>query len=371
MKKLIFYIAWMFPVLFACESRMPLVKECDFCGEVDDMPVVLHTLKSDNIIMQVTNYGGRVVSLFVPDRNGNYLDVVLGHSTIEEYVNYKRERFLGAVVGPVANRIYEGKYSYEGVTYQLNLNHNGKGTLHGGFKGLDSVMWDVLEVTDSSIVLHYLHRDSQEGFPGNLDIQMTYILDGNVWRIEYKAQTDKTRPVNISNHPYFNLNGEGNGTCHDYILYVNADTFIGTDGMAVIENPISVDGTPMDYRSPHSVGEAIKSDYPHIVKSNAGFDHNYCINGEGFRMAASLYSQVSGICMEVWSDQPGLQLYSGQWWTDEEIGKYGGTLDRYGSFTFETQNYPDAPNKSSFPNPFLKPGETYNHICEYRFSSIK
>ena len=225
-----------------------------------------------------------------------------------------------------------------------------------------------IEVNKSSIVLHYLHADGTEGFPGNLHIYMTYTLKDGTWRIDYSAKTDKTRPVNISNHPYFNLSGEGNGSCHDYIMYVNADKFVGTSGLDVLEELIPLDGKVMDYRTPHRVGDALESDDPFIKRSNTGFDHNYCINGEGFRKAASLYNPLNGIYLEVYSDQPGLQLYSGQWINGKEIGKCGKPLERYSSFTFETQNYPDAPNKPSFPDPFLKPGEEYTHTCEYRFS---
>lgn len=354
----------------ACTTNLSLVDPAGFVGEIDGAQTNLYTLRSSELTMQVTNFGGRVVSLFVPDANGDAVDVVLGHNTLEEYVHPQRERFLGAVVGPYANRIGGGAYSYGGVTYELSKNHLGKGTLHGGFKGLDSVVWDVIEVTDSSILLHYLHPDGAEGFPGNLDIYMTYTLEGSSWKIDYRAITDQPRPVSISNHPYFNLSGEGNGTCHEYVMYVNADSFIGTVGLEVLHEPVSLDGTAMDYRIPHRVGDALESDYEYIVKSKGGFNHNYCINGEGMRMAASLYNPANGITLEVYTDQPGLQLYSGQWLDSSETGKCGRRMERYSSFTFETQNYPDAPNKPSFPDPFLHPGEQYTHVCEYRFSVV-
>lgn len=340
-----------------------------FKGTVDGKETALYTISNGPFTLQATNYGGRVVSLTVPDRDGRSVDVVLGHGKLDEYVDYRRERFLGAVVGPVANRIVGASYTHDGKTYSLAANHNGKGTLHGGFKGLDSVVWDFVEANDSSLTLHCLHPDGAEGFPGNLDIFMTYSISGDgVWAIDYRATTDRTRPVNISNHPYFNLAGEGNGDCLDWILCVNASRFIGTDGMEVIETPIPVEGTAMDYRRPHPVRDAIESSEPQIVRSNGGFDHNYCIDGEGMREAATLYNPANGIFLTVCSDQRGLQLYSGQWWTGEEKGKCGKILDRFSSFTFETQNWPDAPNKPSFPDPFLEPGQVYTHRCEYRFS---
>lgn len=348
------------------KKDIDLVPSGGFEKKVEDKDVRLYCLKSGKTTMQVTNYGGRVVSLFVPDKDGKQVDVVLGHSDINAYINGK-ERFLGAVVGPVANRIVGASYRKNGIRYKLEANHNGKGTLHGGFKGLDSVVWDVKEVNDTSIVMHYLHSDGEGGFPGNLDITMTYSLcpDG-VWRIDYEATTDKTTPVNISNHPFFDLSGKGN--CLDCILCVNADEFIATDGPKVVEQPVKVEGTAMDYRIPHKVRDAVESSCPHIVNANNGFDHNYCIQGSGFRQAASLYCPENGIFLQVFSDQPGLQLYSGQWLSGKDSGKHGEKLERYASFTFETQNYPDAPNKPTFPDPFLKPGEKYTHRCEYRFS---
>ena len=194
--------------LASCSSVPAQVSPDDFSDVIDGKETGLWTISCGDIVLQATNYGGRVVSLSVPDRSGNPVDVVLGHRTLDEYVNYKRERFLGAVVGPVANRIVGASYTYGGRKYRLSANHNGKGMLHGGFKGLDSVVWDFVARTDSSLTFHCLHPDGAEGFPGNLDIYMTYTLtQSRAWKIDYKATTDAVRPVNISNHPYFNLGG--------------------------------------------------------------------------------------------------------------------------------------------------------------------
>ncbi|MGI5847793.1 MAG: aldose epimerase family protein [Candidatus Cryptobacteroides sp.] len=354
-------------------SRQPespaLIDASRFDSELDGQVVGLYTIRGGGLTLQATNFGGRVVSLFVPDNTGTLVDVVLGHPTLEEYVNYAQERFLGAVVGPVANRITNASFTVDGQTYKLSANHGGKGTLHGGFKGLDSVVWDVKALTDSSLTLHYLHADGQEGFPGNLDIEMTYTLTHvGGWSIDYVATTDKTRPVNISNHPYFNLSG-GKGTCEDYEMYVDAFAIIGIDGLDVIEDPIDIKGTAFDYLTPHPVKDALGSDDEQIRRGR-GFDHNYCINWTPGQTAlvASLYNPANGIFLEVFSDQPGLQVYSGQYFTGEEDGKYDQKLAYRGSFTFETQNWPDAPNKASFPDCYLKPGEKYSHHCEYRFS---
>ena len=205
--------------LASCSSVPAQVSPDDFSSVIDGKETGLWTISCGDIVLQATNYGGRVVSLSVPDRSGNPVDVVLGHRTLDEYVNYKRERFLGAVVGPVANRIVGASYTYGGRTYRLSANHNGKGMLHGGFKGLDSVVWDFVARTDSSLTFHCLHPDGAEGFPGNLDIYMTYTLtQSRAWKIDYTATTDAVRPVNISNHPYFNLGGEGSGDCKDCLL---------------------------------------------------------------------------------------------------------------------------------------------------------
>lgn len=348
------------------QSHPDLLDTSAFEAEIDGHNVALYTIRGGDMTLQATNYGGRIASLFVPDRDRNLRDVVLGHPTLDEYVHYARERFLGACVGPVANRISGASFTIDAQRYELERNHDGKGTLHGGFRGLDSVVWDVPEVTDSSVLFHYVHRDGEGGFPGNLDIRMTYTLTcDNSLRIEYSAITDKTRPVNISNHPYFNFSESG--TVEDYVMYVNADRMTGIDGLAVLE-PTPVQGTAFDYRKPHALRDALESDDAQIVMG-LGFDHNYCLNTaeEGLTHAASIYDPSSGISMDVMTDQPGLQVYSGQYFTGEEKGKRGTTLDYHGSITFETQNWPDAPNHPSFPDPYLRPGQTYHHVCVYRF----
>ncbi len=374
MNKYIILLASAAFALASCTGKPMLVDPDGFAGEVDGQKAGLYTIEGGDLVMQATNYGGRVVSLNVPDKDGKYRDIVLGHNTLDEYVHYAHERFLGAVVGPVANRICNAVFTVDGETYHLSANHGGVGTLHGGFKGLDSVVWDVREVTDSSITFHYLHADGQEGFPGNLDIDMTYTLTSeNGWDISYSATTDRTRPVNISNHPYFNLSGEGDGTCLDYVISINGDAITGIDGLDIIEEPIPVEGTALDYRKPHAVRDAVESDNEQFRRGNNGFDHNYCISGMtgSMRSAATAYDPESGIFLEVFSDQPGLQVYSGQYFTGDETGKCGKPLVKYGSLTFETQNYPDAPNKASFPDPYLRPGQVYHHHCIYRFSTVK
>lgn len=358
-------------LMFGCaggEPELPLLAESDFETELDGKQISLTTIRGGGLTLQATNFGGRVASLFVPDRDGVYRDVVLGHDTIDEYIHFKRQRFLGTCVGPVANRICNATFTIDGTTYELEKNHGGAGTLHGGFTGLDSVVWDIEASTDSSVTYHYIHKDGEGGFPGNLDIHMIYCLSKAAeFKIKYTATTDKTTPVNISNHPYFNFS-EG-GTIEDYVLYINADSFTGIDGLDVLE-PQPVEGTAFDYRRPHALRDALESDDEQIRRGK-GFDHNFCIcrTGYGLCMDATVYDPASGIHMEVISNQPGLQVYSGQYMDGQEAGKRGTTLDYHGSITLETQNWPDAPNKPSFPNPYLKPGDTYRHTCIYKFST--
>ncbi len=356
----------------ACSPGPSFVRPEDFDSELDGGKTALYLIKGGDLAMQVTNYGCRVVTLFVPDRDGKPVDVVLGHDRLDEYVNYGKERFLGAVVGPVANRICGASFRIGDTVYHLEKSHEGVGTLHGGFKGLDSVVWDLEEKTDSSITFHYLHADGQEGFPGNLDIHLKYALTSDdSWTVSYRATTDKTTPVNITCHPYFNLSGEPGTTCEDYVLYVNGRHIIGIDGLDVIETPIPVEGTAFDYLEPHPARDAIHGDDGQIVRGNHGFDHNYVLDKAPGELAldATVYDPHSGIFLEVYSDQPGLQVYSGQYFTGEELGKGGAPLVKYGSITFETQNFPDAPNRKSFPDPFLNPGELYSHECVYHFST--
>ncbi len=349
-----------------------LIPAENFDTLIDGKQVGLYTLHNGGLTMQVTNFGGRVVSLYVPVGNDTIVDVALGHNTIGEYTDYVHERFLGACVGPVANRIVNGQYTYEGVTYEISKNHASIGTLHGGFKGLDSQVWDVTAQTDSSITFHFLHADGMEGFPGNLNITMTYSLTHyGAWRIDYLANTDKTRPVNITNHPYLNLSGEGNGDCLDYIVQINADSLTGVDGPHIMDAS-PVEGTALDYRKPHAVREVVESQDEQAVRGNHGFDHNFCVRlkeGQDTTFVASVYNPANGLMLEVFTDQPGLQVYSGQYFKGTEIGKCGKTLDKYSSFTFETQHYPDSPNMPNFPNVFLQPGEEYHHTCIYKFST--
>jgi aldose 1-epimerase len=373
MKK-IFGVLAICAAMFSCTSKnaeVILFPETDFNTELDGKQVSIYTLKAGDLVMQVTNFGARVVSLWTPDKNGHYEDVVLGYNNIDSYVNNTGERFLGAVVGPYANRIANGTYTIGEETYNFPQNNNGQ-TLHGGLKGLDMVVWDVDSVTENAIVLSYLHPDGQDGMPGNLKIVMTYTLTPeNEFRVDYLAETDKATHVNISHHSFFNLKGEGNGTITDNVMVINASNTTPVDNLLIPSGEIAdVTGTPFDFREPHVIGERIDVENEQLA-NGLGYDHNWVLDrktaGE-LEFAASVHEPASGRFLEVFTDQPAMQFYSGNFFDGKSFGKYGKALKFRESIALETQKYPDTPNHENFPSTLLNPGEKYTHVCVYRFS---
>lgn len=373
MKKMMICALVACAVMSACSQKneVVLMQADDFNAVVDGKNVALYTLKAGDITMQVTNFGARVVSLWTPDRNGSYEDIVLGYNNIDTYLNNPGERFLGAVVGPYANRIADGTYTIGEETYTFPKNNNGQ-TLHGGDKGLDMVVWDVAEVTDSSMVLEYLHADGQEGMPGNLKITMTYSLtSAGEFRVDYLAQTDKATHVNLSHHSFFNLKGEGNGTVNDHVLMINGSATTPVNEVLIPSGEVAdVTGTPFDFREPKAIGRDLEAEDVQLA-NGGGYDHNWVLDRKSccsLELAATVYEPVSGRFMEVLTDQPALQFYGGNFFDGSTCGKYGRTLDYRESFALETQKYPDTPNHDNFPSTLLNPGETYTHTCVYRFS---
>ena len=352
------------------KSAMELLPAENFQSEVDGKATDLYTLSNGNITMQVTNFGARVVSLWTPDKEGRMADIVLGYENIDRYVNNTGERFLGAVVGRVANRIGAGKFTLNGVEYTTPQNNNGQ-TLHGGEKGVDMVVWDVVEVKPESIVLHYLAADGQDGFPGNLDITMTYTLTENdEFRVDYKATTDAATVVNLSHHSFFNLKGEAGGTITDHILTINADHITPVDANLIPTGELmSVEGTPFDFRQPTAIGDRIEADNEQL-RNGKGYDLNWALaredNGE-IMTVATLYEPQSGRAMDVMTDQVGLQFYSGNFFDGTYNGKYGESLRFRESVALETQKFPDAPNQPSFPSVVLNSEEEYSQVCIYKF----
>lgn len=342
-----------------------------FTTLVDEKNVSLYTLESGNgIYMQVTNYGARVVALWTPDRNGNYEDIVLGYETIDRYINNKGERFLGPVVGRYANRIAGGRFVLDGKICQLPLNDNGQ-SLHGGTRGLDRIVWDVDMISKNEIVFSCVSPDGEEGYPGTLRIKMSYLLTPeNEFKINYSATTDQPTVVNLSHHGIFNLKGEGNGTITDHILTIYADYITPVNEKLIPTGEfMAVENTPFDFRTPTAIGDRINQENIQL-KNGAGYDHNWVIsktNSTEIKQVATIYEPNSGRLMEVWSDQPGLQFYSGNFFDGKVMGKYGKTLNYREGLALETQKFPDSPNQPGFPSARLNPEETYQQTCVYKF----
>ena len=356
------------------KKEVKLIPAENFNTEVDGKKVSLYTLHNGFLTMQVTNYGGRVVALWVPDRRGSYEDVVLGYDRIDKYVNNEGERYLGAVVGRCANRISNGTFTLDSVTYQLPQN-DGENTLHGGLIGADKMVWDVVSTNDSVIKMHALFADGQDGFPGNLDVTMTYTLThDNQFQVRYAATTDAPTLCNFSHHSFFNLKGEGNGTILDHELQINSRYMTTVDEHLIPNGKFSgVKNTPFDFREKHFIGDNISADDEQL-RNAKGYDHNWIIDKsdvKAYTWNATLTEPKSGREMQVWSDQVGLQFYSGNFFNGKGIGKCGKSFNFREGLALETQYFPDAINHEALaPMPILRPGEEYHQICAYKFTVL-
>ncbi|MGL5682989.1 MAG: aldose epimerase family protein [Marinifilaceae bacterium] len=333
--------------------------------------ISLHTLRNTNgLTMQITNYGARVVSLWVPDRNGKFDDIVLGYDNIEQYIENPGERFLGAAIGRFANRIANGKFTLLDSTYVLPQNNNGQ-TLHGGEFGLDRVVWYTKYFSENRIQFTYFSVDGEEGFPGNLSIDMTYELtDDNAFIVTYSATTDKATPVNLTHHSFFNLKGEGGGTINNHILKINADYYLPINTFLIpLGYTEEVANSPFDFRTPKCIEADINAKHVQLINAK-GYDHNFVLRRESYselEMAATIYEPLSGREMQVWTSEPGLQFYGGNFFDGKAKGKNSHTHNYREAFALETQRFPDAPNQIAFPSTILNPGDTYTHICKYKF----
>ncbi|MGV3540555.1 MAG: aldose epimerase family protein [Rufibacter sp.] len=331
----------------------------------------LYTLINKNQVkLTITNYGGRWVSLQVPDKNGKMVDVVVGFKDAGEFES-STEPYFGATIGRVGNRIAKGKFTLEGKEYTLATN-NAPNTLHGGKQGFQYVLWDAQQPNDKTLVLTYVSKDMEEGFPGNLTTKVTYTLtDDNEIKCDYEATTDKTTVVNLTNHAFFNLNGEGSGTILDHKLQINADKYTPVDSTLIPTGKIvSVAGTPFDFRQLTPIGARINAANEQL-KFGKGYDHNYVLNKtqEGaMTKAATVIGDKSGVLMEVHTQEPGLQFYSGNFMQSQNTFKGGSKDDLRTAFCLETQHFPDAPNQSAFPSIVLKPGDTYKTSSIYKFA---
>ncbi len=373
MKK-IFIAAFMVVSMIACtkkqEMNYSLYPQENFQTIIDGKQVDLYTLRNEQgLALQVTNYGARIASIWVPDREGKFADIVFGHSNIKNYLGNGGERFLGATIGRYGNRIADGKFTLDGQDYQLSTYNNGQ-CLHGGDKGFDRVVWNVDLLNDSSIHFSYRSAHMEEGFPGNLSVKMIYTLTANnALRITYEATTDRNTHVNLTHHSFFNLKGGEYGTINDHVLCIAADYYTPVNQVLIPfgEHEL-VENTPFDFRKPTAIGLRLGEENQQFTNCK-GYDHNFVLNrtsNDGLEFAASVHEPTSGRYMEVWTTEPGLQFYGGNFFDGTRIGK--GKVHKFReSFALETQHFPDSPNQPNFPSTVLRVGETYNHICEYRF----
>jgi aldose 1-epimerase len=335
----------------------------------------LYVLKNkNNMQVAITNYGARVVSLLVPDKNGKITDVVVGFDNVKDYTE-GGDTYFGAVVGRYGNRIAKGKFKLDGKEYTLATN-NGPNHLHGGNKGFSRVVWDARQPNDSTLVLTYVSKDGEEGYPGNLTSKVMYTVTGNnEIKIAYEATTDKKTVVNLTNHSYFNLNGQGSGTINNHIMMINADKFTPVDSTLIPTGKIApVANTPLDFRSPTAIGSRINDTSNIQLKYGKGYDHNFVLNknsGAELNKAAEVEGDASGIVMDVYTKEPGVQFYGGNFMNGSHTIKSGKKDDYRTAFCLETQHYPDSPNHPQFPSTTLEPGKTYTTETVYVFSVKK
>ena len=321
----------------------------------------------------ITKYGGRIVNLLIPDKTGHFDDIVLGYNNLEAYLS-SNEKYYGATIGRYGNRIGKAKFSIEGKIYELEQN-NGENCLHGGNNGFHDVFWDVNQLDSQTLELKYLSEDMEGGFPGNLSVRVIYCLtNDNELKIEYFASTDKPTIVNLTHHSFFNLTGNPKETINNHILQIPADFYTPVDeGLIPTGEISSVESTPFDFRQPTAIGERIETNHEQL-KFGKGYDHNWVLAAEGVkkdtRLAARITEPVSGRVMEVFTNEPGIQFYGGNFLNGKDIGK-GNVAYRYRTaFCLETQHFPDSPNKINFPSTLLDTGKKYYSICIYRFCTI-
>lgn len=348
-----------------------------FDTTINNKPVKLYTLSNNNgMEVCITNFGGRIVSLVVPDKNGKQTDVVLGYDNIAQYADsVNSPSDFGAAIGRYANRINKGKLNIDGKDIQLPINNYGH-CLHGGPSGWQYQVYDAKQLNDTTLQLTILSKDGDNNFPGNVKASVTYTLkSNNSLDIAYRATTDKETVINMTNHSYFNLNGDPSKDVENCILYINADKYTPSDSTFMTTGEIAkVDNTPMDFRKPTAIGKNVNNFSFDQIKNAMGIDHNWCLNtykngkGDDTKVAASLYSPKTGIMLEVYTNEPGIQVYTGNFLNGKVKGKKDIAYNKHASCCLETQKYPDTPNKKDWPTANLKPGEEYYSHCVFKFS---
>ncbi|MCC6393908.1 MAG: galactose mutarotase [Bryobacterales bacterium] len=363
-------------VLSSCSSPKPeppktmKIRKQPFGQTKNGESVELYTLTNRNgVETSITNYGGRVVTLKVPDRAGKFADVVLGFDTLDGYLG--NSPYFGALIGRYGNRIGKAKFTLDGKEYKLAAN-NGPNALHGGVLGFDKVVWNGEQGAgeEPSLKLNYLSKDGEEGYPGNLSVTVVYTLtDRNELKIDYAASTDKDTVLNLTNHSYFNLAGEGVGDILNHEIMINADRFTPIDSGLIPTGELRpVKGTPFDLTKPVAIGAHI-NDKDQQILFGKGYDHNFVLNGGGLALAARVVEPKSGRVMEVLTTQPGVQFYTGNFLDGSVQGKGGKAYPHRSAFCLETQHFPDSPNKPDFPSVVLKPGEKFESTTVYRFTA--
>ncbi len=373
-------------VAFACAgcsgnkgTGVVLLPEEAFVKTVDGMYTGLYTISNDNgMTLQLTNYGARIVALWVPSADGGFKDVVWGYDSIDAYLNAS-DKYSGPVVGRYGNRINDGRFTLDGKEYRLTVNENGN-QLHGGAGGFSAKVWNAEQFTDEdgnqAVRMTWLSEDGEEGYPGNLKISVTYtITSENELVLDYEASTDKPTVLNPTSHVYYNLHGTSAKSTDTHLMTIYADSFTPTDAELIPTGEIApVEGTPMDFRTSTAIGARIETPDFEPLKLGKGYDHNWVLDKtsdgthSGTWIAAELFEPETGIIMKIYTDQPGLQFYAGQGMDGKEVGKRGEIHNVRSGIALETQNFPDAPNHEDFPSAVLRPGETYTQHSVYAFS---
>jgi aldose 1-epimerase len=381
MRNIKYYISFLIiaSLFLACgccpgtKSTMKASIEKQPFGRTDDgHKVDLYTLTNANgLVARITNYGGTVTELWVPDRNGKPGDILLGFDNLKDYE--EKSPYFGCIIGRYGNRIGNAEFTLDGKEYKLAAN-DGKNTLHGGNKGFDKVVWDakpIMTANGPALKLHYLSKDMEEGYPGNLDVTVTYTLtNDNELKIDYMATTDKPTVCNLTNHNYYNLDGQGNGDILGQILMINADHYTPVDSGLIPTGVIApVKGTPFDFTKPTAIGARINNDNTQL-KYGKGYDHNWVLNkkDEEMSLAATVYAPQTGRVLTIYTNEPGIQFYSGNFLDGTITGKDGKVYKHRYAFCLETQHFPDSPNKPNFPSTTLRPGETYKTTTINKFS---
>ncbi len=363
-------------ILCGCSHTQPSVtesgiKRANFQKVVGGKQADLYVIKNKaGTEIAVTSYGARIVSWLVPDKNGKTkTDIVLGYDNLQSYIDSK-EPYFGAAIGRYGNRIADGKFTLDGVQYTIPIN-NPPNALHGGPVGFNSLVWDTKQIDGKTLEFRLLSKNGDQGFPGNMNVKMVYQLtEDNELKITYEANTDKATVINLTHHSFFNLAGAGNGTVNDHIMMIDADRYTPVSNVLIPTGEIAyVDRTPMDFRKPTAIGARVDENFQQL-NNGKGYDHNWVLNkaNNAMTLAARVIEPKSGRVLEVFTTEPGIQFYGGNFLDDSFKGKGGKTYGFRTAFCLETQHFPDSPNQPSFPSTVLRPGDNYTHTCIYKVS---